>query len=460
MTGRGGELRKRLPIIAAGILLAAAAVAGLAVGVPLLRQSRQSAETSPGAPVEGGPGPRPVLTSFEELNGCVFRPPPPDPSRPPTFRALSLPEFPGGYAVWGATGRDARGHVYVAVCASDVPIPSAHLFEYDPERDILSDLGDVVSELRRAGVAREGEGQMKIHSKIVTAEDGHLYFASMDEQGEKADGSRLPTWGGHLWRLRLPEKRWEHLLAAPEALIAVAGAGRWVYALGYFDHVLYQYDCRTGQTRSVHVGAVGGHVSRNFLADYRGHAFVPRLKRAPGGRMVTTLVELDPDLREVAETPIDHYTQTDDDDSHGIVSFQPLADRSLVFATDRGFLYRVVPENGHPARVSEVGWFHPKGEAYVASMFTYDGRRHLLGLSRRPAQNDERYEWVVFDLATGSSTATAVRLPTEGGEPMKGLLLYGSVTRDNEGAFYLAGLADRNGRSRPVLLRATPPTGP
>jgi hypothetical protein len=450
-------MKKFFTLLSVGLLLAGGAVLVLAVVVPLLRRSSGPA----GAPGPGGdeePERGPALTAFEDLNGCVFQPPPADPLRPPVFRSVPIPESPGSYAIWGATGRDARGHIYFGVCAAGVPNPSAHLFEYDPRRGALSDLGDVVSELRRGGLARDGEGQMKIHSKIVQAEDGHLYFASMDEEGEKVDGSRLPKWGGHLWRLWLPEKRWEHLLATTEALIAVAAAGRWVYALGYFDHVLYQCDCRTGRTRSVHVGSVGGHISRNFFADFRGHAFVPRLKRAPRGeRMVTTLVEFDPDLREVAETPIDHYTQTDDDDSHGIVALQPLADRSIVFATDQGFLYRVAPGEGGPARVSEVGWFHPRGQAYVASLFTYDGKRHLLGLSRRPLHNEEHYEWLVFDLSTGSSVATAVRLPPDGGEPMRGLLLYGSVTRDDEGALYLAGLAEQSGRSRPVLLRATPP---
>ena len=70
-------------------------------------------------------------------------------------------------------------------------------------------------------------------------------------------------------------------LAVPEALIAVAGAGRWIYTLGYFNHVLYQYDCETGKHQSITVGAVGGHISRNFFCDIRGHAYVPRLARRP-----------------------------------------------------------------------------------------------------------------------------------------------------------------------------------
>jgi len=135
--------------------------------------------------------------------------------RGPLVKPIAVPSFPGSYAVWGGVGSDSRGHVWFAICAKDVPAPSAHLYEYVPETETLTDRGDVVSELERAGVYRAGEGQMKIHSRIVQAGDGHLYFASTDEQGENKDLGKPPTWGGHLWRLRLPENKWEHLLATP-----------------------------------------------------------------------------------------------------------------------------------------------------------------------------------------------------------------------------------------------------
>ncbi len=125
---------------------------------------------------------------------------------------------------------------------------------------------------------REGAHQAEVPLKIIEGPDGYLYFASMDEDGENPDGSQLPTWGGHLWRMNLRTHRWEHLLATKEALIAAGGAGRYVYALGYFGHVLYQYDTETNRTARVEVGSVDGHISRNFLVDRRGHVFVPRLR--------------------------------------------------------------------------------------------------------------------------------------------------------------------------------------
>jgi hypothetical protein len=264
----------------------------------------------------------------------------------------------------------------------------------------------------------------------------------------------LPTWGGHLWRLRLPDYRWEHLLAAPEALIAVAASPGFVYALGYFDHVLYQYDCKTGATRSIHVGSAGGHISRNFLADSRGHAFVPRLAVKPGGsgELAATLVELDSRLQEIGETPIRHYTMSRDDDSHGIVGVQPLPDGSLVFCTDRGFLYRVRPRAGGPAAVEEMGWFHPRGEAYVASLFTYDGQ-YLMGMSRRQFHNEDRYEWLVYDLTIDIPMAIPVTMPLFEGRPLQQPLLYGSMTRDNKGNFYLGGLHNRNSQNAPILIQ-------
>ena len=277
-------------------------------------------------------------------------------------------------------------------------IASAHLYELDPESGQVVDRGDVVDQLDQAGIRRPGEQQAKIHSRIVQGPDNDLYFASMDEQGENADGSRLPTWGGHLWRLSLGSNRWEHLLATPEALIAVAGGGRFIYALGYFGHVLYRYDTRTGDTRRVEVGSVDGHISRNLLADARGHVYVPRLRAEPGldgNRVVRVmLVEFGINLEEIRETPLqtDRYLGgSRPTEAHGIVGLQAMADGSIFFTTHVGFLYRVVPPAVTPARpisqvaaeVVAVGWFHPDGPSYPASLFTPDGTTALYGVARR-----------------------------------------------------------------------------
>lgn len=97
--------------------------------------------------------------------------------------------------------------------------PSAQLLEYLPEQGEMVVRGDAVSELKRAGVYREGEGQMKI------------------------------------------------------------------------GHMLYQFDCETGEIRSLRVGAVGGHISRNLLSNDRGHVYVPRLTYKGAAELAASLVE-------------------------------------------------------------------------------------------------------------------------------------------------------------------------
>jgi hypothetical protein len=395
-----------------------------------------------------------------EMTGSRFDPDPAPDLGPPKLVPVTLPDFEGAFAIWGATGRDHRGHVWVGVSANGGDPPSAHLFEYAPETGQVTDRGDAVSQLKRGWRHRRGEGQMKIHSRIVQADDGYLYFATMDEEGEATDGSRLPIWGSHLWRVRPEGGDWEHLLAVPEALIAVSGVGRLVYALGYFDHALYQYDTATGKVRSTRVGAAGGHISRNFLADERGHAYVPRLRPLPSdpARLTTTLVEYDDELREMAETPIHHYTQTRNDESHGIVGILYLADHTMVFATDQGHLYKITPRSYGPSRVESLGDFHPEGEAYVPSLFSFDGRSEIVGVSQRLVKNPTGPQWLVFDLQSGLSRASPLELPQLAGRPPVNLLLYGSITRDNAGQFYLGGAHAVGDRFRPVLIQARPPT--
>ena len=107
----------------------------------------------------------------------------------PDATVVPLPYFEGAHAIWGATGQDSRGHIWFGVTTGGLTPNSAHLIEYVPETGRFTDRGDVVGELRRAGRLRAGEAQAKIHSKIVQGPDNFVYFASMDEEGENADGS-------------------------------------------------------------------------------------------------------------------------------------------------------------------------------------------------------------------------------------------------------------------------------
>jgi hypothetical protein len=319
---------------------------------------------------------------------------------------------------------------------------------YDADADSWQDKGTVVEQLTAAGLYRDGEGQVKIHSKIIPADDGWLYFTSMDEEGENASANVPPRWGGHLWRINPHTDQWQHLIAAPEGLIAVAGVGRYVYALGYWGHALYQYDTSTGTTKRVLVGSVAGHVSRNFLADVRGHAYVPRLSAQSSGKVVAELVEYDVDLQQVAATPLDYYLgQESPAANHGIVGLAYLADGRIMFTTHRGHLYAIEPTVGGKASVKAVGWFHPAGEAYAPSLFSFNGKSVLAGVTQRAG----RYEWVVFDLTTRLSFAFPLDT-----KDLRNVLLYGSVSRDNAGRFYLGGWASgTTGGLRPLVLQVT-----
>lgn len=397
----------------------------------------------------GDPAASPVLPGHNP--NYVFTEVPHQPLATPRIQRIPLPDLPGSNAIWGGTGRDDRGHVWFGVCVHGAPQPSAHLFEYVPETGELHDRGDAVSALKDAGIYHPGESQSKIHSKIIQAGDGYLYFATMDEAGADFDwGTRPPLWGGHLWRLRPPDGPWEHLLAAEQGLIAVAGGGRGVYALGFFDHVLYRFDTRTGEVDSVRVGSTEGHISRNIVSDFRDHVYVPRLR----GRSAS-LVEYDPRLRKVAESPLQHYLSGPPTESHGLTAFQPMADGSIVVATGKGYLYRIAPPPADgPAALLRLGWLHPSGPRYAPGLFTYAGRRHLMGLSvNAESEYAKRYHWVFYDLRTRRSQPVPfVPRGPDAPDPSSSLF-YGSATRDDEGRFYVVG---RHG-GRAVLLRVSCP---
>jgi hypothetical protein len=238
------------------------------------------------------------------------------------------------------------------------------------------------------------------------------------------------------------------LLAVPEGLVAASGVGRHVFALGYFGHVLHRYDTLTGDHKQVVVGSIDGHVSRNFLADVDGHAYVPRLSRLADGRVLTELVEYDSDLRELKATPLDEYLGKGSPGSnHGITGIAYLADGRMVFTTHRGQLYVIDPHADRPATVTLVGWFHPEGEAYAPSLFSFRGGELLAGATQRAGQ----FEWVVFELAT--RIAGAFPLDTKG---LKNVLLYGSMARDDAGRFYVGGWATRDGGEKPLVMQLTP----
>ena len=141
------------------------------------------------------------------------------------------------------------------------------------------------------------------------------------------------------------------MFAAPEGLVALNATGRWVYALGYWNNVLYQYDTLTAKVQKQVVGSACGHVSRNFVVDLHGHVYVPRLEPLSAGPDTScrpeayhaVLVELNTRLQEVSTQPLDGYLSGEAPAAdHGIIAFAKMADGTIAFTTHSGHLYHVI----------------------------------------------------------------------------------------------------------------------
>ena len=108
---------------------------------PATTGGRKVASSTPARTGLAPVGPGLVPRSFMESTGSRFDSAPGPGSSPPRLVPIKLPDFKGAYAIWGATGRDVRGHIWVGVSATGVAIPSAHLIEYVPETGRARSIG-------------------------------------------------------------------------------------------------------------------------------------------------------------------------------------------------------------------------------------------------------------------------------------------------------------------------------
>lgn len=357
----------------------------------------------------------------------------------PKVRLIPLPEHPRANAIWGALGRDHLNTIYVGLSTREGG--SARLLTVNPGNDAVTDLGSVVDHLARVG--KPAPSQNKIHTKVFQCVDANVYFASMDETGEREDGTQMPTHGSHLWRLRPGVNVWEHLGHRPEAIIASAVGGRFVYFLGYPGHVLHQYDTTANQWASLRVGSVGGHTTRNFFANDRGHVFVPRVTSD-----WAELVEIDDELKELRAFPLQDYSRSPDASSHGLVGIAAQASGGWVFVTDRGRLYRL-EDRIAGTMITDLGWLHPKGESYAACLFCLDGQTQLAAAVNVVPRGEPRYEWVIFNLNSKQTTAKPLEFPAPPG--VRDMLVYGSITRDDAGRCYVGGCGTKGDGTVPLL---------
>lgn len=386
--------------------------------------------------------PAPTVRSVPHRLGTRFDSPSTRWRFAPDFIEIEIPDIPHKYAIWGATGRDDFGNLYFGVSARGEWEDSAALCLVRPKRIDSAALGDAVGNLQRLGLAHRSTMQMKIHSKPVQAQDGYIYFASMDEYGETEDGTRLPFYGSNLWRLRVDDRgeetkpqSWEHLLALPEGIIATGCTGRYVYALGYYEHSLYQFDTQSFGVKKVKVGSPGGHVSRNLIVDLNEHVYVPRVVQRNVGDYVVHLIEFDHEMREVGSHQLEDYGATSDFSSHGIVGFAFLKNGDCVFTTSTGALYRLKPSDNAPSSLERLGWFHPGGQSYASVLYAPDGESTVCGLARR----EQAFEWVVYDLDQWRGDVVPLSESAKQILGRESVLAYGTNTRDSDGDALIVG---------------------
>lgn len=367
--------------------------------------------------------------------------------KPPIFEQVDLQTDAPGAAIWGASGRDNNGKIYLGLSSYNSVNDTSYLLQYDPLTGATKNQSDTVTQLKRARLYYDNFAQIKLHSKFIMGQDGYLYFSSFDEAGETS--SKNPVHGGNLWR-KLPESNdWEHLLATDEALIAVHVHGRYVYALGYWDHVLFQYDMVSQRTNRITVGSIDGHISRNFVINGKGHVFVPRVESQGNGETTAVLVEINPSLAITDVHPLNDYINTDGYGNHGIVAYTNMANGEVYFTVATGGLYHINESSSGRHEVNSLGKFEPQFEnSYIASMFSPDGSSLLVGLGRN--KDTTGYYWYIREL----NTQVSVNYPIDS-IPANNFLLYGSHTIDDEGNMYIVGRDTRDRQSHePVLIKA------
>jgi hypothetical protein len=349
-------------------------------------------------------------------------------TRAPTARRLYLPAIPGASAIWGASGRDAVGNIWVGI-TMDMDRLSGRVYQYDINSQMWNARGSVMEEVIKLDPATTIRSQMKLHTRFVEGADGMLYFGSSDELGESDKTLALPTFGGMLWRIDQKTRKWERLFTTKDGLVAACAGGPFVFALGYWGHALYRYDTSTRTMQSKRIGSDGAHVSRNFLADQRGHVFVPRLR--PGAANNVELVEIDANFIEIGATPLAHYAGREPmGGNHGMIGVTTTRSGRSYFVTHIGRLYEIQPRVGKASDVVDLGFIHPNGSKYCPGLFELEGGRRLASF----ATTDTGFEWIIHDLERKKSTSQPVDL-----FGAKNVLLYGSMTMDSKGRAYLVG---------------------
>ncbi|MDT0593572.1 hypothetical protein [Glaciecola petra] len=381
-----------------------------------------------------------IGTTFEKVQDKHFK--------APNFEYLDLALTSDGAAIWGAMGIDDKGRFYFGVSTYSSYHDTAFLYQYNPKTKTLQAQSDVISQLKHNQVYRDGMSQNKLHSKFYQANDGYIYFTSFDETGESVSKGITPIHGGHFWRKKPNSENWEHLLATKEALIALNTDGRFIYALGYWGHVLYQYDTLSKRFNRTNVGAFPGHISRNILVNSDGSIFVPQVQKNPDNSINSYLVEYDSELNITDRHEMDHYMYAGKHSDHGITSFTQMKNGEIYFATGTGALYHIqkIANNKHDLVFVDFMSDTAEQGNYISNLFSIDGYGFLVGLWQK--HNTRVHRWFIHEVTSGITVSYSVS--DKIGEP----ILYGSHTKDNNGHMYMVGV-DVTDRSKhyPVIIK-------
>ncbi len=397
--------------------------------------------------------------SYEEKIGSYFVVKPPGKLTAVRAHEIAFTSA-GGDSIWGALGVTGTGDVWFGISGSGTV--GGQLMQIQNPSSTVMARGAVVQQTEAAVDAENLGGQQKIHSRIRQAVDGYLYFATTNETDEDWQVDRLPRYGSYLWRVKPEGSAWEHVVSSPEALIAIETIGRYVYALGYWGHVLYQFDTATDGVEKLIVGADCGHVSRNFFVDIRGRVFVPRLRKrllnqpCSHDNVIVNLLEISERLEIMAEHEIpDYLGGNSPHSSQGITAFAYREDQSLIFSTKRGDLFHVISHGDEPALVLQLGNIDPHTSVSVTNLLSIDGRSQIGSVVQHDfGDRQPQLAWLQHDIQT--STAYYTPIETDASSPLadaRALLLYGTGIRNADGRTFVGGrVQNQQGEILPLLL--------
>ena len=167
-------------------------------------------------------------------------------------------------------------------------------------------------------------------------------------------------------------------------------------------------------------------------------------------RLRVSLVELDTNLEEVQDWPLDDYRLTGTTDSEGITGYCELSDGSIVFVAQTGALWKISLSQDR-ANLVRLGWFSANGPAFCGGIFCPYGQRYICGFSLE--REGTPYKWTVFDVEKLKSYTLKLDHQSQTLMNRENLLAYGTETMDHQSRAYVVGWRQINGGKAPHVLQ-------